>query len=204
VNELKKIIGLGCLGAITLALLFTSIGNNNTAHENQTYNPGMVPPPVPILALASHPVPDVQSASKVVSIDVKSPSYLPQNYQTRVIHANQASDDVVILASKNPITSETSNIDFFWKEQGVLIYMWKTPVDFDKETQLKQWTLGNNAQQVSINGIPGAVHEIVIGEDFDGNPTHAPAELEFFKGQVLVEVRAMLPVDELIKIAETL
>jgi hypothetical protein len=199
----KKILSIS-VGAVAV-LLVAVVGINLTEQPSKnTYYTGNLPPASSIMELAPKPVSDIRQASLVVGYDVALPSYLPKDYQVRMVSANDENGDVHILASKFPVNSETTDIGFFWKDQGILIYTTKLSAGFDKDKHLSDWAKDNSAKQITINGGTAAVHDIVVGKDIDGNTTYAPAEITFYRGNVLTEVRAMLPADEIVKIAESI
>lgn len=200
----KKIFSIS-IGVVAVLLVIT-VGMNNMIEQpgKNTYYTGNLPPASPIMEMASKPVSNIQQASLVVGYDVTLPNYLPKDYQVRVVSANDKSSDIHVLASKFPVNSETTDIEFFWKDQGILVYMTKVPDGFDKEKHLSNWAKDNSAKQITINGATAAVYDIVVGKDIDGNTIYAPAEITFYRGDVLTEVRAMLPADEIIKIAESI
>jgi hypothetical protein len=172
---------------------------------DQTMNYGpLSAPAAPILdIIAGESVSDVRTASLKIGYEIKEPAYLPEGYSVQVLNADEMIKVSTILASKKPVTSQTS-VDEFFESQGILIFTEENPQGFDDEIWLSGWVEDNDAQIVSINGIKGAVHGIVTGTSFSGEIVSAPAELVFIRDNVLFEIRAMLPVDELIRIAEYL
>ena len=200
----KKIVGIASVCVTVIALVMTVGINTNVIKPEETYTPGLVPPPQPILNMIEGlSVTSSQEASTVAGYQVKSPEYLPADYQVRAINADDKTATVTILASKLPVTSQTTDQDFIWKERGIVIRIQQQAADFDKDGHISKLAGFDPFKQVTINGMKGAAHEIITGE-LDGQPVHAPAELVFFKDDALVMLRAMLPVEDLIKIAETL
>lgn len=201
----KKIFGIASVSVVALVLVVMVGINNLTVQTNENnYSTGYAPPAGPIMELAARPVSNVNQASIVVGYPVILPTYLPRDYQVRVVSADDINGDVHILASKFPVTSQTTDVEFFDKQQGILIYMTKLQPGFDKEKHLSDWAASNTAKLITMNGAQAAVHDIVIGKDIEGNTIQAPAEITFYSGDVLTEVRAMLPADEIVKIAESI
>ena len=202
----KKLLGIAASSVFALSLVLVGFNTLTPPNEDKTYViPGNLPPAVPILkVIASKQVASPQEATNQVGYDVKSPTYLPQGYKIQVISIDDHYNLTTMLASKVPITPETNNIDFFWKQGGVLIYMQPEPSSYDKQNFTSTWIRDNSGTAITINGQSGAVHDIVTGKDLGGNTVNAPADLVFFKGNVLTSLHGMLPQNELIKIAESL
>ncbi|MHB8546702.1 MAG: DUF4367 domain-containing protein [Nitrosotalea sp.] len=203
----KKLLGIAASSVFALSLVvLVSFNTLTPPNENKTYViPGNLPPAVPILkVIASKQVVSTQEATNQVGYEVKSPAYLPQGYKIQVISTDDHYNLTTMLASRTPITPETNNIDFFWKQGGVLIYMQPEPPSYDKQNFTSTWIRDNAGTAITINGQSGAVHDIVTGKDLDGNTVNAPADLVFFKGNVLISLHGMLSQNELIKIAESL
>lgn len=204
----KTIFGITALGAVAIALVLVFASNNSAVDFNGQKNDQLgplLPPPTPITEIiAGKPVSNVQEAASKVGYEVKSPTYLPQGYRVQVTNADDKLGIATMLASPNPVTPQTTHSEFFMEQKGVLVFMEKHEPTFDWETWMSKWAVENSAEFVSINGLKGAVHPIVVSEGFDGESIQAPAELVFIRDNVLIEVRGMLSTQEIIKIAESL
>ena len=187
----KKLIGITSSGIFVLAVaLFISFNTLVQPVEEKTFaTPSHLPPAVPILKVISNrQAANDQEASGRVGYEVKSPAYLPLGYKIQIISTDDHYNLTTMLASKFPVTPETNNIDFFWKQAGVLIYMQPEPATYDKQNFTSTWIRDNSGTAITINGQNGAVHDIVTGKDLDGNTVNAPADLVFFKGNVLISL----------------
>jgi hypothetical protein len=201
----KKLISTISASIVALAIVTAvSIGNFVTDDSESQYNPGLVPPAESIRnIIGGERVANVDAAKAFVGYDVKMPTYLPKDYNVQLINVDRNIQMVSILASKKPVTDETNNIDFTWKDVGIWITLQKADPSFDKEGYISRLVSEFSHQPVKVNGQNGAVHEILT-QIQDGETIHAPAEIIFYKGDVSVYIRALLPVDELVKIAESL
>lgn len=203
-NMNKKIVGIAALSCVVAIAGFVFGINYLTTPNEQVYRPGLVPPADPILQVAGgNQVSDTNEATMSVGYDVKSPAYLPPGYQVRTIVADKDVGQVTILASKFPVTPQTTDIDFTWKDVGVWITLSKVQPNFDKAKYLSTLTTNLGYKSVVINGEQGAVHGI-IQQQQDGEIVHAPADIVFYKGNIQVYIHGFFSEAELQKMAESM
>lgn len=200
----KMIFGIAGLSAVAVALVLVLGSTNNAAVDVQNLGP-LRPADVPVTKiLAGKPVSTAQEAASKVGYSVETPRYLPQGYQVQLTNADGELGIVTHLASPSAVSAQTTHSQFFMQQKGVLIFMEKNQPDIDVEMWMNSWASDHSAEFVSVNGLKGAVHPIVVNTAFDGEKIEAPAELVFVKDNVLIEIRGMLSTQELVKIAENL
>jgi hypothetical protein len=201
-NKIKTSIISSGIVAMVIAIFFAT---GNSMSENHPIASSLSPPDVPMVEVISgKPVTSMIEAKTIVGYDVKNPTYLPAGYSIQVMNADAKEKTSTILASPNRISSQTTLSEFFNKQKGILIYTEENSPGFDVPTWFSSWVKGHSATVVSINGIKGAVHGIVTGKGFNGEITESPAEIVFVKNNATYEIRGIISVDELMKIAQTL
>lgn len=199
-----KILGIIISGVIAIGLVLPLALDYGVA-DNAKYTDSLRPPDSPITKIiAGKSVTSVQEASTKAGYNVKSPQYLPTGYQVRVTNVDAELGIVTLLASPSAITPQTTDGEFFMQQKGILIFMEKNIPDFDTDTWMSNWAADHSAEVVSIDGLKGAVHPIVISKGFAGEQVEAPAELVFVRDDVLIEIRGMVSTQELIRIAQSL
>lgn len=199
----KKLFGLTSLCAVAVLAIMV-VGLSTMKPAEQTYQPGNVPPAMPLLdQVGGQSVTDALEATNVVGYKVDFPKYLPNDYKVQVAKADDKTGVVIILASKVAITPQTLDQDFMWKEGGITIYSTQVPDGFDKDKDISNALNGTIPwKPLSINGGKAAGHEIISSIQ-DGETISSQAELVFYKDNTRIFVYGMQPLEELIKIGES-
>jgi hypothetical protein len=180
-----------------------SAQTSNSSQNITTFDNKSLYPPI-LEIIAGKPVTTTSEAKTQVGYDVKVPTYIPVGYQVQIMNADAHDKIITILVSPNHVSSQTTLAEFFNQQKGMLIYIEKNSPEFDVQTWFSNWVKDHSATIVSVNGIKGAVHGIVTDKGFNGETTESPAEIVFVKNNISYEIRGIISVDELIKIAQTL
>lgn len=128
------------------------------------------------------------------------PKYLPVGYDVKKFAVSK--DRVTVLASKFPINSSLTNIDFMYKDRGISIYFDHVPPD-QKANEIHQSTNQSVWKLIDINNEKGKGHEIMRSADPQDHGC-LQAQLIFYIGNdTQIDIVALMPLSELAKIASS-
>jgi hypothetical protein len=149
-------------------------------------------------------VASLEAAKQKTNSKFVPPSYLPAGYQIQIIEADPDGTTATILASPNNITQETTDMEFFWKDKGILIYYNQKSSDYDWMTKSQSYSKDRDDAAVD-DSIRAVVLPPKFGMSISGDPVPILGELLMdFGDRWTVEIRADLPAEELIKIAKSI
>ena len=190
-------------GLAAVAALIASTGFVALQSSEPTYVPGVVPPATSIKEITkANKISDASTIKNLVGYDVRLPAKLPDDYTVQFLGVNENIGATTILISKKPATEDTTNVDFIWMDRGIWVTIHQIKPEHTKERLLTE-LVPFDAQPIKVNGIDGMAHEIVT-QEIEGEKSHSPAELVFYKGNKHIYMQGMVPVSDLIKIAELL
>ena len=128
------------------------------------------------------------------------PKYLPVGYDVKKFAVLK--DRVTVLASKFPINSSLTNIDFMYKDRGISIYFDHVPPD-QKANEIRQSTNQSVWKLIDINNEKGKGHDIMRSADPQDHGC-LQAQLIFYVGNdTQIDLVALMPLSELTKIASS-
>ncbi|WP_177309463.1 DUF4367 domain-containing protein [Candidatus Nitrosotenuis uzonensis] len=201
----KKTIGIisSGLAATTLIVFFVAYGLELPQEQSQKEN-GLVPSDVPFLSIAPKiPVSTQEEAATKTSQKVSFPTYLPTGYKIQRASVAEDIKSTIIMASSQPITPETTIGEFTFKQKGITIYMEPLGDTFNEKEWTNLWIEDNTGRQITVNGFNGVISDAKQIKRFD-ETIDEPARLVLFKDGLMISLKAMLPSEELVKIAESL
>lgn len=201
----KKTIGIISSGlvAATLVVFFTANGLALPQEQSQKEY-GLIPFDVPFLSVSPKtPVSTPEEASAKTSQKVSFPTYLPPGYKIQRTSVDEDIKSTIIMASSQPITSETTIGEFTYTQKGITIYMEPLGDTFNEKEWTKLWIEDNGGRQITVNGFNGVISDMKQIKRFD-ETIDEPARLVLFKDGLMISLKAMLPSAELVKIAESL
>lgn len=138
------------------------------------------------------------SKALLVGRPIPIPKYFPAGYYVKKFAVSK--DRVTILASKFPINSSLTNIDFMYKDRGISIYFDHVPQD-QKTNELRQPANQTEWKLIDINKEKGLGHEVIRSADPQDHGC-SPAELIFYIGNdTRIGLTGLMPLTELAKIA---
>jgi hypothetical protein len=206
----KKIITIfSGIAVFALAMIFAfGIPSESAQAYDSPYKMGHVPPPELILEfIAGDRVSSLEEARQLVGYDVKEPTYLPNGYTIQGISVEKNNEWVTMIASKYQVTNETTDHEFFWQQQGILIFIEPANPNNDPQTYKEDFLetySKNGGREYPLNDKTVLVHEIREVRDIENNLVHTPAELIMFEDKLEKKMRGFVSAEELLKIAETL
>ena len=128
------------------------------------------------------------------------PKYLPVGYDLEKFAVTK--DRVTVLASKFPINSSLTNIDFMYRDRGISIYFDHVLPD-QKANEIRQPTNQSVWKLIDINNEKGKGHEIMRSADPQDHGC-LQAQLIFYIGNdTQIDLVALMPLSELAKIASS-
>lgn len=202
-HKKKAGIILSSLAATTLVVFFIVYGFSPYQEQPQKQY-GMVPSDIPFLSVAPKTsVSTQEEASSKTSQKVKFPTYLPPGYKIQKTSVDESIQSTLILASSQPVTSETTIGEFTFTQKGITIYMEPLGPTFNENGWTEGWIKDTGARQITINGHNGVISDMRQIERFD-ETIDEPTRLVMFKNGLMISLKAMLPSEELLKIAESL
>ena len=140
------------------------------------------------------------SEALLVGQSIPMPKYLPAGYDVKKFAVSK--DRVTVLASKFPINSSLTNIDFMYKDRGISIYFDHVPPD-QKANEIHQSTNQSVWKLIDINNEKGKGHEIMRSADPQDHGC-LQAQLIFYIGNdTQIDIVALMPLSELAKIASS-
>ncbi len=212
-KTLHLLIIIACIIIISFAgLIFTAnkqspsdTANTQNSSESKTFAadctvayPATTMPIYQWLSLGGNQV--NVSEALLVGQTIPMPKYLPPGYE--IEKSAVSKDRVTVLASKIPINSSLTNIDFMYKARGISIYFDHVPPD-QKANEIQQPANQPEWKIIDIGGEKGLGHEIIRS----GNPQDhgcSLAELSFYiRNDTQIRLTALMPLSELAKIASS-
>ena len=140
------------------------------------------------------------SNALLVGQPILMPNYLPAGYDVEKFAVSK--DRVTVLASKFPINSSLTNIDFMYKDRGISIYLDHISSD-QKENEIRQPANQPEWKLIDINNEKGLGHEIIRSADPQDHGCSL-AELIFYIGNdTRISLTGLIPLNELAKIASS-
>lgn len=199
-NKRSAII-LSSVGVISIVVTILAVGMLNPAPPQVR---GFFPPPAPVTELiVRQQVASAEEATSIVGYEVKTPA-LPAGYKVRYIAVDKEIGVATILASPQEIQPGVTTVkEFLYDQRGIIVFMEEHDPNFDKIKHMDGWARARNAKPVTVGNYPGAVHEIIT-IDTPQQYLEQPAEILFYKGNILVELRGMVPASDLIRGAESM
>jgi len=144
----------------------------------------------------------LKALDKIMPDGFIAPRYLPKEYE----FAGQSTPSpyLGLVYAKSKATNATESVDF-WQSGGLLIYSEKNSPNFNLTSWITAYSAQNDAKEIMINGARGVAVEqqeqVVV---YDEARYKSPAELVIFDKDIELELRANLPLDDLIKIAASM
>lgn len=151
-------------------------------------------PPDTIFDITDNVVESPQQVSGMVGFDVKVPSYLPDNYEIRLITVFDRDNSVIIYANDKEITNNATQHDFIWKDNGIAIYQKKYTQPKEKFIEYMQKRVKDrNAHTAYIQDNPAFLVWGSIGYGKGGELRPSVPVLEMLDGDQIIEIHANLP-----------
>jgi len=206
--HLGIIIGI-CISIVVVGLIFTlnkqSIMGTTNIQDNSEINtiapdckgegPGTT---MPISQWLEGKQVTTPKEALLVGQSIKLPKYLPAGYDIEKIAVTEKR--VTILASKFPITSSLTNMDFIYQDRGISIYFDNVPSD-QEANEIRQPVNQPEWKLVDIGDKKGLGHEIIRSLDPKDHGCTS-AELIFYIGNNTRNgLVGLTPLSELAKIA---
>ena len=140
------------------------------------------------------------SEALLVGQSIPMPKYLPAGYTVKKFAVSK--DRVMLLASKFPINSSLTNIDFMYKDRGISIYFDHVSQD-QKANEIRQQANSSVWKLIDINNEKGLGHEIMRSADPQDHGCLL-AGLRFYIGNdTQISLTGLMPLNELAKIASS-
>lgn len=195
---MKKLVGISGMGiaaivfAVSLAMMPPSTGEPSIVTETTyKYKPGAMPPPMAIAEYSHKFVDTVEEASAIVGYEVQEPKF---EKGTKMQLIGIYDDRIVqIYASSNKITTDTTDLDFFYALDGVVVHYEKPLVEQDLPSHVKRWAEKNNASsEKTNNGREEAVKGMYQGVGHDREIVDMPGKLVTEKNGIKIIVKGFL------------
>ncbi len=210
---MNKTLKIGIISASALGLVVATLivgtgqptGMTTDQRQTKSLSNAAFPSDSPVTDLiARQEVSSPVEAKSLLGYDVKAPSDLPSGYKTQITTVQPEIGIATILVSPEPVEKGvTTRQEFLYEHKGIVVFMEMHDPTFDKQAFLQAWASERNATSVRIGDNDGFIHEVLTHTRFD-QFVQEPAELVFFDGDLLVELRGMVPATDLVKAAESM
>ncbi|MCV0367750.1 MAG: hypothetical protein K5798_10885 [Nitrosopumilus sp.] len=166
---------------------------------------GYCGPPRPLLSHVETVMPSIADAHKRVGFVFDLPKYLPEGYDIQKITVGRDGDRITMYISPEPISSETYACDFTWHYEGIHLSYRTHPDILSFGSRYSNSTGEPQTWPVTINENPGKAEQRWVGDRF-GMPIPQLSDLQMSMPDdgILVSMSSSLPVEELIKVAESI
>lgn len=159
----------------------------------------------PDLMLAHIDIVSLADAQKQVGFVFDVPKYLPEGYEIQKVTVGRNNDRAILYISPEPITDETYTCDFAWSHEGIYLSYVAHPEILNFGSRYSDSPGEPQTWPVTINGNPGKAEQRWVGDRF-GTPIPQRSDLQVSMPDrdILVSMSSSLPVEELIKVAESI
>ncbi len=166
---------------------------------------GYCGPPGPLLSHVETIIPSIVDAHKQVGFIFDLPKYLPEGYDIQEITVGRHGDRITVYISPEPISSETDACDFTWHYEGIYLSYVIHPEILNFGSRHSDTPGEPQTWPVTINGNTGKAEQRWVGDRF-GMPIPQRSDLQVSMPDdgILVSMSSSLPVEELIKVAESI
>ena len=166
---------------------------------------GYCGPPDHVIPHIDVVVPSVADAQRKVGFVFDVPKYLPEGYDIQKVTVGRDNDRATLYISPEPITDETQACDFAWGHEGIYLFYGMHPEILSFGSSYSDAPGEPQTWPVTINGNPGKAEQRWVGDRF-GMPIPQLSDLQVSMPDegVLVSMSSSLPVEELIRIAESI
>lgn len=150
-------------------------------------------------------VSSVADAQRQVGFVFDVPKYLPEGYDIQKVTVGRDNDRSTLYISPEPITDETQACDFAWGHEGIYLFYGVHPEILSFGSSYSDAPGEPQTWPVTINGNPGKAEQRWVGDRF-GMPIPQSSDLQVSipDNDILVQMSSSLPVEELIRIAESI
>lgn len=150
-------------------------------------------------------VSSVADAQRQVGFVFDVPKYLPEGYDIQKVTVGRDNDRATLYISSEPITDETQACDFAWGNEGIYLFYGMHPETLSSGSRYSDASGEPQTWPVTINGNSGKAEQRWVGDRF-GMPIPQSSDLQVSMpdDKMLVQMSSSLPVEELIKIAESI
>ena len=166
---------------------------------------GYCGPPGYLLSYRDVLASSVSHAQKQADFVFDVPKYLPEEYDIQKITVGHDGNKITLYISPEPIPDETYVCDFTWGSEGIYL-------SYIVHPEILNWGSGYSDRPgepqtwpVTINGNPGLAEQRWVADRFDMPiPQLSDLQVSMPDDGILVIMRSSLPVEELIKVAESI
>ena len=166
---------------------------------------GYCGPPDHVIPHIDVVVPSVADAQRKVGFMFDVPKYLPEGYDIQKVTVGRDNERATLYISAEPITDETQACDFAWGHEGIYLFYGVHPEILSFGSRYSDVPGEPQSWHVTINGNPGLAEQRWVGDRF-GMPIPQSSDLQVSMpdDDILIYMSSSLPVEELIKIAESI
>ena len=166
---------------------------------------GYCGPPDYVIPHIDVEVSSVADAQRQVGFVFDIPKYLPEGYDIQKITIGRDADRATLYISPEPITDNTQACEFAWGHEGIYLFYNVHPEILSFGSSYSDASDEPQIWPVIINDNSGLAEQRWVGDRF-GMPIPQRSDLQISMPDdgILVKMNASLPVEELIKIAESI
>ncbi len=204
---MKKIIGISSIGiaavvfVVSLTMMLPSTEVHSLAEETQyKYHLGAMPPPMTIAEYSDKFVNTIEEASAIVGYEVQEPKFEKGTEMQLIgIYGDRI---VQIYASPHKITTDTTDIEFLYALDGVVVHYEKPLQEYDLPSHVKKWADQNGVpSEKTNNGREEAVKGMYQGRGHGGEIVDMSGKLVTEKNGIKIIVKGFLNHGQLQSIA---
>ncbi len=204
---IAMLVGLIALGVVAINTALEHLGKEGEASPLIVHtNESIIPPVLPLYTTHFGSfVSDVATAEKIVGYAINLPSYLPYGNSLSWIKVNADEKSVFLAYSPRPVTDRISLGNLLDAKGIWIIYSVKEP-GFDSQKWIHDVVTERPdiRKAITINGMPGEANEYSIVIDPYGEEYPIPAQVNFWRGNVGINLVADMPMTDLITVAESM
>ena len=166
---------------------------------------GYCGPPDHVIPHIDVAVSSIADAQRKVGFVFDIPKYLPEGYDIQKVTVGRDNDRATLYISPEPITDETQACDFAWSHEGIYMFYGVHPEILNFGSRYSDTPGEPQIWPLTINGEPGLAEQRWVGDRF-GMPIPQGSDLQVSMpdDNILIQISSSLPVEELIKIAESI
>ena len=166
---------------------------------------GYCGPPGLLLSNRDAEVSSIAEMHKQAGFVLDLPKYLPEGYDIQKITVGREGNKVVMYISPEPISHETNSCDFAWHYEGIYLNYSIHPEILNWGSYYSDSPDEPQTWPVTIMENPGRAEQRWVGDRF-GTPIPQQSDLQLSIPDegTLVTMSSSLPVEELIKVAESI